>query len=331
MSFDGITATNSAIKPPSQQDLPLEGVRLGKVAKIAFHVLTALAVVATGALIAASIITGALPVAVLVVSSVALGILLTAQAVRLIHPYLPEKLQHVINVIRATVVDIFCAIGLAAMFPVLQTWFDPKEGDIDPDQTPILLVHGYLHNSSGWAYHRYQYKKAGFQNVFTVNLGHPLHSIEDYSEVVKRKVEEIRQITGRNDVKLVGHSMGGVVSAHYALNHAKTEGVEVKDLITLGSPLMGTHLGHIGIGKCAKEMCYGSGFIANISRRLHEEAIPHFHQGSVADLVIFPHNSSLNDEDEEHALIYKDMGHASFMLSDRVARANIHRFRSAEV
>lgn len=331
MSTHGIAGEFQPIQAPTQQEVPLEGVRIGKVAKIALHVLTALAVVATGALIAASVITGALPAAILIVSAVALGVLLTAETVRFIHPHLPENVQHVINVIRATVVDIFTSLALSAMFPFSQTRFDPKSEDIDPNQTPILLVHGYLHNSSGWAYHRYQYQKAGFKNVFTVNLGHPLHSIEDYSEVVQRKLKEIRTITGRDDVKLVGHSMGGVVSAHYALNHAESDGIEVKDLITLGSPLMGTHLGHIGIGKCAKQMCYGSDFISDLSDRLHEKAIPHFHQGSQADMIIFPFTSSLNDDEDENTLIYKDMGHASFMLSDRVARANIQRFRQTMV
>lgn len=329
MSMHGISVGSEPIIAPTQQDVPLAGVRMGKVAKIAFHALTALLIVATGAFIAATVITGALPLAVLVVSSVALGVLLTAQAVRFIHPYLPEKVQHVVNLIRATLLDIFVAIGLAAMFPIKQSWFDPKKGN--PNQTPILLVHGYLHNSSGWAYHRYQYQKAGYENVFTVDLGHPLHSIEEYSEVVKRKVEEIQIITGRRDIKLVGHSMGGVVSAHYALNHADDSGVEVKDLITLGSPLKGTPMGYIGIGKCAKEMCYGSEFISDLSTKLHERAIPHFHQASKADIVVFPCKSAVNDKDEDHALIYRDIGHVSFMLSDRVIRANIQRFRQIEV
>jgi len=325
----GISPHSGTLDVVSQQECPLKGLRIGKVGKIAFHALTALAAVATAAAIVATVITGTLPLAVLIVSSVAFGIFFTAQAANLAKPYLPKNVQHVINVIRATVVDIFATLAMAVMFPVKQSWFDPKTAD--SNQTPILLVHGYLHNSSGWAYHRHHYKKAGLNNVFTVDLGHPFHSIEDYSEVLRKKIEKIQQITGRNDIKLVGHSMGGVVSAHYALHCAESDGVQVKDLITLGSPLMGTKMGVIGVGKCAKEMCFGSAYIADLSDRLNKSTIPHFHQGSKGDIVIFPHRSSLNDTDDENTLTYNDLGHCSFMLSDRVVRANLQRLQTTPV
>lgn len=325
MSPAGISGESLPIQAPTQNALPLKGVSMGKVAKIAFHLLKDLAFVATGALITASVITGTFPVAVLIVSSVALGVLLTAEIIKLVHPFLPEKFQHVINVVKAVVLDIFITLGLAATSPILQTRFDPKEKDIDPNQTPVLLVHGYLNNSAVWAYHRYQYKKAGFKNVFTVDLGSPFHSIEDYSKVVQDKIKEIREITGRNDVKLIGHSMGGVVSAHYALNHAEADGIEVKDLISMGAPHKGTYVGHIGIGKCTKQMCFGSDFILDLSEKLQKSTIPHFYQGSKADSMIMPFTSSVNGEDDKQALIYKDMAHSEFLLSDRAIRANIQR------
>ncbi|ADI37698.1 putative membrane protein [Waddlia chondrophila 2032/99] len=314
--------------PKERGDFSVHEPAIGieKVCKIAFHVLTALAVLATASVIIATVFTGTLPLAVLIVSSTALAILLTAQAVNLVKPFLPQKVQHGINVIQATVVDLFALLALAFMFPMKQSWFDPQTGD--PGQTPILLVHGYLHNSSGWVYHRHHYKKAGFTNVFTVDLGHPFHSIEAYSHAVRKKVEEIREKTGRSDIRLIGHSMGGVVSAHYALHHAEEDGVEVKDLITLGSPLMGTRVGRIGVGKCAKQMCFGSDYISDLSNRLKESTIPHFHQGSKADIVILPHRSSFNDCRDKDTLVYSDLGHGSFLFSDRVVRANIHRLSS---
>lgn len=307
----------------------IKGFRIGKACRIAFHSLTILAAAATVAAFAATVLTGTLPITVLIVTSVAFGILGTVQGTRFIKPYLPKQIQHFINVLKASVVDLLAIPAMALIYPVKQSWFDPKKGD--SEQTPILLVHGYLHNSSGWIYHRYQYKQAGFTNIFTVDLGHPLHSIEEYSKVVQKKIEEIQEKTGRNDVKLVGHSMGGVVSAHYALNHAQPDGIEVKDLITLGSPLMGTKIAPIGVGKCTDEMNFASEYISDLSKKLADSSIPHFHQGSKADMVILPYRSSLNNQNNQNTLLHDDLGHLSLMLSDRVVSANISRLRQIQV
>lgn len=171
-SLSAVSSGDFSIQIKEELEVKLSGFQIGKVSKIALNVLTGIAVAAAVAVFVASVITGTLPLGVLITSSVSLAVLGIAKLMPLIVPKFPEKIQRVINVIRATVVDVFGLIAMPCLFPVLQTRFDPKKkAQITGNQTPILLVHGYLGNSSDWAYQKYHYKNAGYDNIFTVNLG----------------------------------------------------------------------------------------------------------------------------------------------------------------
>src|SRR3990167_5939761 len=109
-----------------------------------------------------------------------------------------------------------------------------KEPHCKAPGRPILLVHGYLHDRSAWVFLRNELCRKGFGPVYTLNLFHPLRSIRDHAALVAKKAAEIAEQTKRDDLCLIGHSMGGLVSAWYALEIAK-QGT-VTDVITIGSP-----------------------------------------------------------------------------------------------
>ena len=75
---------------------------------------------------------------------------------------------------------------------------------------PILLIHGYLNSNLVWLYFGKQLKNRGFGPIYTINLGWPFGSIENYAQKVALKVEKIKEETGKAKVILVGHSMGGL-------------------------------------------------------------------------------------------------------------------------
>ena len=157
--------------------------------------------------------------------------------------------------------------GLAlALCPLLYwipvTWFDPIAKDISPEHkknTPVLLVHGYLHNSSCWHIFKKELLKDNPDRlVFTIDLGAmPFNKSIDgtYQDRMAEKIAEIKSLTGSNSIHLVGHSMGGMVSAVYACNEAeKEDGVKVESVVTIGSPLEGTPVGQIAFEPLAKAM-----------------------------------------------------------------------------
>lgn len=180
---------------------------------------------------------------------------------------------------------------------------------------PILLVHGYLHNASAWLYLTHCLAKAGVGNVYTINLWPPFCSIERYVELVKKKVKRIQEETSRQDVLLIGHSMGGLVISEAAL------GLSLPQAITLGSPLRGTPVAYIGLGKNAQQMHPGSLFTTQLQQKLiNNKTVRFLHVGSKADRVVpekyaFPEPGALAEQ-----FSVSDLGHVSLLFSPRIAR-----------
>ena len=149
-------------------------------------------------------------------------------------------------------------------------------------QSPIIIeVHGFGGNSGHWVYHKkYQDEKYPAdqwrKNVFTINLGSPFQSIEEYSATLRQKILEIKERTGRSDVILVGHSMGGLVCETYTTLFAKTDGITIHDLITIGSPLSGTWMALLAAVFCraARQMLPVSAFTTRRAMEYVEENPP---------------------------------------------------------
>lgn len=294
-----------------------KGFCMGKAAKIALHTLTVTAACCTAAPALIACVTGAAwTIPVMIVSAVALSILFLIEIAIAIKPYLHEKLVEVADRVRAFTVDIFAKLLCGLLYAVPQTLFDPKKEDCSPDHTPTLFVHGYLHNSSAWGYFRYRFGLAGKKNLFTIDLGNPFLSIEEFAERVRKKIMEIKELTGRNDIHLVGHSMGGIVSSYFATELAKEAKVDVRSVITLGSPLNGTRLR--GIGKAADQMYYQSEFIQKLRDKILKSALSFYHVGSETDDIILPCHSTVMKENK--FTLFKNLGHASYLFSDRVIR-----------
>lgn len=208
------------------------------------------------------------------------------------------------------------------------TQFDPPA--LPPgqkaDKTPVLFIHGYLHSSAAWHFMRKRLEKEGIR-TYTIDLGSPLNSISNFAQKVKQKVERIAKESGRNDILLVGHSMGGLVASEYATSLAPTG--TVKGVITLGSPLQGTKIAPIGFGPCVRDMHYRSSFVIKLADKICKAThINFFNFGSKIDLIVHP-SSSMLLTDSQHVKSHKfdTCGHLSFLYSPTVANSIllIHR------
>lgn len=243
-----------------------------------------------------------------------------------------NRIEQVAQIIKGLVCEIFAMIALCALYFFSQVPFDPKAHEIEKDkkgiaiERPVLLVHGYLHNSSGWLPYRNVMKNLGKKNIFTIDLGAiPTKSIAEYADVLGKRIQQIQQITGRSDVDLVGHSMGGDVSSFYAVNRAEEDRIKIPHVLTLNSPLQGTKIARLGIGPCARDMQYKSSTMNELSKKIKECTTTRFlHVASRADAVIFPLTSSLNGEEKVHpSTIITDHGHCSILFSSTIAQRTV--------
>jgi pimeloyl-ACP methyl ester carboxylesterase len=195
-----------------------------------------------------------------------------------------------------------------------------KETHGASEKTPILMVHGFLHNRSAWVFQK-KFLERHVGPIYTVNLGSPLHSIEQYAEMVQKTALRIQNETGRKDLVLIGHSMGGLVAATFA-DRFKEQG-EIKGLVTLGSPFRGTRRAHIKIphiSKCLKQMEFDSPFTQQLQKKMSEFSFPTLHVGSRVDGVVLPFQSSLPFRKNAVHCVFEDGGHNSPLISSDIAQ-----------
>jgi len=214
-------------------------------------------------------------------------------------------------IIYITITEILALLIASATYFMDLTKHNPKIPSPN-HQTPILLIHGYLHGSSGWLYHRHRFKKEGFESVFTINLGSPFATIEHHAETVQKMVEEIAHITGQREIILIGHSMGGLVASYYASEMARS----VTHVITLGSPLEGSFTGYLNLGKDAVEMRYRSPFIMRFREGLKKiNHVKFLHIGSYCDELVIPASSAIIKDLPHHENVQFHVGHVAFLYS----------------
>lgn len=216
---------------------------------------------------------------------------------------------------------VFEAFAVAASFLLRPFGYLTDQAvSIGPSQgRPILLIHGYLHDSSAWTFLKQAWSQSGLGPIYTLNLAHPFLSIRDYGAQVAKKAEKIAQERGRNDLVLIGHSMGGLVASWYASKLAPpTKELQV---ITIGSPLHGTHVAAIAIGPNGREMRRGSEFIEELQRGIDRcSQIDFYHIASMADQLILPGSSGKRGRDPNQEYILNDIGHLTLLFSPRVAK-----------
>jgi triacylglycerol esterase/lipase EstA (alpha/beta hydrolase family) len=133
------------------------------------------------------------------------------------------------------------AAGLV-VFVFRQPWAQSPPTLLDStapiSRIPVVLVHGYLCNHRIWDDMATALRAQGHA-VFAVNLEPLFTSIDRYVPIVNSAVLALLQHTGRQQVALIGHSMGGLAIRAWMRTHGTAQ---VASVITLGTPHAGTKL-----------------------------------------------------------------------------------------
>jgi triacylglycerol esterase/lipase EstA (alpha/beta hydrolase family) len=127
---------------------------------------------------------------------------------------------------------------------------------IHPDSRhpPVLLLHGYGCNSGYWA-HLAPLLDAARISHASVDLEPVAGDIDGYVETVERAVEALFAASGKRQVAIVAHSMGGLVARAWL---RACGAHKVARVITLGTPHHGTAMARFGLGRNAFQMRPGS-------------------------------------------------------------------------
>lgn len=274
-----------------------------------------------GIIIGAIAVESAAAVTLLTISTIGLGILGILSLWDLVIPYCPKFIRHIAYTIQTVVTEIFAFLSLMCLAFVDLTKKNPKEiNEIDPNETPVLLIHGFLGSSKDWIYQRERLIAAGRKNVFTINLGNPLNSIDTYAKRVDDLVNEIKALTGRNDIIVVGHSMGGLVARQWRYKYGTD--TDVRDIVTIGTPLKGTYAAwlSLGISACGREMFPNSSLINEQQEWAAKDSkTNYYHIGSDVDIIILPNSSAQkggSPHNNTRVELVETAGHAGLLFSD---------------
>ena len=195
--------------------------------------------------------------------------------------------------------------------------------------TPVVLVHGYGHNRSGWHVLERHLRDAGFGDVAPFNYNPLIHSVPELAERLAHHIEIVRALAGSERVHVVGHSLGGIILRWYVQEEGGDDVVHTA--ITVASPHQGCYAARVAPGETAKQLRPDSWLL----RRLHERAEPSpvrwiaFYSNldllvpGPAAMITHPALAATN-------LLARDQGHLSVMLSRRVATAITSQLLAAE-
>ncbi|MCW8860251.1 MAG: lipase family protein [Deltaproteobacteria bacterium] len=145
--------------------------------------------------------------------------------------------------------------------------FNKKNQDLQRGVTPVLLLHGLFDNQASWFWFKRQLKQQGIRNIVTLNLS-SWHNEEVLTELLSKRVDELRHRLGVNRVHLVGHSMGGIIARNYVQLRGGEDKVE--QLVCLGAPHYGSKLATFSISPLGKQLIPGSDFL----QRLNSAPVP---------------------------------------------------------
>jgi pimeloyl-ACP methyl ester carboxylesterase len=199
--------------------------------------------------------------------------------------------------------------------------------------TPVVLVHGYGHNRSGWFVLDRALRNAGFSSVHTMNYvawGH--EGVPELAARLARRVEAVRRLTGADKVHVVGHSMGGVLLRYYVQVLGGAEFVDTA--ITIASPHEGTVTALAGVGRGARDLRPGSRVMRRLAAPSPAAAGVRWHSFySNLDVFVQPSASAVLRHPDLHAtnVLAKDHGHVTILLAPVVARSIVAQLEASEV
>ncbi len=181
------------------------------------------------------------------------------------------------------------------------------------------MVHGYAMNRANFLPLARRLSVAGLGPL----LGFEYWTLGKTASAARRLgeyIDRIRASTGSAQVDIVGHSMGGVVGRYLITRGGGAE--VVRNLITIGSPLRGTDLSAVGLGRANSELLPNSSLMQRLDTLPVPTQVRFTAIQSRSDALVSVRSGRVPGVEQ---IVYDDLGHLGLLASRRVARDIIAR------
>ncbi len=189
---------------------------------------------------------------------------------------------------------------------------------------PVIVVHGYAMNRANFVPLAFRLARAGLGPI----VGFEYWTLGRTAAAARQLawfVEHVQSVTGSPQVDIIGHSMGGVVG-RYFVQLLGGDGA-VANLVTLGSPHLGTDVSEYGIGHPTRELLVGSTLVQRLAAAPPPRDTRVLTIFSHADALVPARTQLALDIPRAERIIYDDLGHVALLGSRRVARDIIKRLK----
>ncbi len=187
---------------------------------------------------------------------------------------------------------------------------------------PVILLHGLFQNRSCMSWLQRRLRTAGYRQVISINTP-PSRDLENLTELLAKKVDELRIRLKIDKVILVGHSMGGLIARNYVQNRGGTAYVE--RVVTLGSPHRGSKLAPFALSSMGKSLLPGSEFIRQFNDIAWPQEIPIVTIYTRYDNIVMP--ADLARMPGARAVELDGMGHTALLFHPRALQAVVDALR----
>ena len=214
-------------------------------------------------------------------------------------------------------------------YGLLQPWVG-RFGPAAPARTgtdagaPVILVHGFFCNAAYWWGMRRALRAAGIESVYTLSLEPIYNDIDQFGRQLAERIEQVLSETGAEQVLLIGHSMGGLVSRTAVLRHGQA--AHVAGIITLGTPHFGTALAMPWSGLNVRQMADHSDWLVELSRQEDDICpVPVTSIFSYHDNIVAPQENAILSRADNHAV--GGVGHLSLAFDRSIQHRVIRTLR----
>lgn len=193
---------------------------------------------------------------------------------------------------------------------------NPRRHPRQRGETPILLLHGLFNNRASWFWFKRFLRKEGFNNIATINLS-SWHNEEVLTELVAKKVDELRHRLGVDKVHLVCHSMGGIIARNFI--QLRGGAGKVDRCICLGSPHLGSKLTPFTLAPLGNVLIPGSQFLQRLTAAPAPTGVRTTNIYTTKDNMILPNANTRLPWGE--AVELDGMGHTGLIYRQAALRA----------
>ena len=206
----------------------------------------------------------------------------------------------------------------------------PIDMDCEVRGTPIVMVHGYFHNRSGFFVMRRALRRVGFAHLYDLNLSAIRRDVASMADRLAERVDEVLAATGADRVHLIGHSLGGIVARYYVQLLGGADRVDT--VVTLGTPHRGTYAAYAFPSRVAGQLRPGSRLLRRLNRSTQGSSVRWVAFSSNLDAFTIPASSGRLEVpglDAENVEI-RDLGHMSLLVSPQLIHEVVVRLARRE-